>query len=262
VLVLGESGTGKELFARAIHQLSPRKNAPFVAISCAAIPETLLESELFGHEKGSFTGAIGRKLGKFELANGGSIFLDEIGEMSWALQAKLLRALQEKSFARVGGTQPLKVDVRIITATNRNLEKLVAAKQFREDLFFRISVFPILIPPLRERKRDIPSLAEWFLEQYSKDLKRGKMNFSPGAVNKLQQYSWPGNVRELQNCIERAVIVSDRNIIDEKNILITSPVNVAQKEEGFSETKETGKSPVATPEEEALRNAPSRASWD
>lgn len=182
--------------------------------------------------------------------------------MTWSLQAKLLRALQEKSFERVGGTQPVKVDVRIITATNRNLEKLVAAKQFREDLFFRISVFPIVIPPLRERKRDIPSLAEWFLEQYSKDLKRGKMNFSPAAVSKLQQYSWPGNVRELQNCIERAVIVSDRNIIEDKDILISSPANIPQQEQVYSETREPGKMHLASLEEEALRNALNRHSGD
>ncbi len=222
VLITGESGTGKELFARAIHQMSPRKNAPFVAVNCAAIPESLLENELFGHEKGAFTGALNRKLGKFELAQGGTVFLDEIGEMNIPLQAKLLRVLQEKEFDRVGGTSPVQVDIRVLAATNRNLEQLVGEKQFREDLFFRLSVFPIHIPPLRQRKKDIPLLAEHFVEQFCRELKRGKMKLSPGAARKLMEYSWPGNVRELQNCLERAVILADGHIIDEKNVLTQS----------------------------------------
>lgn len=222
VLITGESGTGKELFARAIHQMSQRKNAPFVAVNCAAIPESLLENELFGHEKGAFTGALNRKLGKFELAQGGTVFLDEIGEMSIPLQAKLLRVLQEKEFDRVGGTSPVQVDIRVLAATNRNLEQLVGEKQFREDLFFRLSVFPIHIPPLRQRKKDIPLLAEHFVEQFCRELKRGKMKLSPGAARKLMEYSWPGNVRELQNCLERAVILADGHIIEEKNVLTQS----------------------------------------
>jgi DNA-binding NtrC family response regulator len=222
VLITGESGTGKELFARAIHQLSPRKDAPFVAVNCAAIPEPLLENELFGHEKGAFTGALNRKLGKFELAQGGTIFLDEIGEMTIPLQAKLLRVLQEKEFDRVGGTTSVQVDIRVLAATNRNLEQLVAEKQFREDLFFRLSVFPIHIPPLRQRKKDIPLLAEHFVEQFCRELKRGKLKLSVAASRKLMEYSWPGNVRELQNCLERAVILADGNIIQENDVLTQS----------------------------------------
>lgn len=222
ILITGESGTGKELFARAIHHLSPRKEAPFVAVNCAAIPESLLENELFGHERGAFTGALNRKLGKFDLAHGGSLFLDEIGEMSLPLQAKLLRVLQEHEFERIGGMSPVRVDVRIIAATNRNLEQQASAREFREDLYFRISVFPIHIPPLRQRRKDIPLLAEAFLEQYARELKRGKMSLSGKAMDRLLQYSWPGNIRELQNCIERAVIVSDGSILREKDILTGS----------------------------------------
>lgn len=224
VLLTGESGTGKELFARAIHHLSRRETAPFVAVNCAAIPEGLLENELFGHERGAFTGATARKLGKFEVANGGSIFLDEIGEMSLPLQAKLLRVIQEKTFDRVGGTSPVRVDVRIVAATNRNLEQLVQGRHFREDLFFRLSVFPIHVPPLRQRKKDIPLLADYFLREYSRELKRGKMHISEPAREKLIQYSWPGNIRELQNCIERAVILCEGQTIEEKGILINTEV--------------------------------------
>ena len=222
VLITGESGTGKELFARAIHHLSPRKNAPFVAVNCAAIPEPLLENELFGHEKGAFTGAVSRKLGKFELAQGGTVFLDEIGEMTIPLQAKLLRVLQEKEFDRIGGTSPVQVDIRVLAATNKDLEKHVKEKQFRDDLFFRLSVFPIHIPPLRQRKKDIPLLAEHFVEEFSREMKRGKMKLTSGALRKLAEYSWPGNVRELQNCLERAVIVADGNTINEKDVLTNS----------------------------------------
>jgi transcriptional regulator with GAF, ATPase, and Fis domain len=219
VLITGESGTGKELFARAIHQLSPRKDAAFVAVNCAAIPESLLENELFGHERGAFTGATGRKPGKFEMAAGGSVFLDEIGELSPALQAKLLRVLQEKEFDRIGGTSPVRVDIRIIAATNRSLEQLVASREFREDLFFRLSVFPIHLPPLRQRKKDIPVLAESFVEKFSRELRRGKLRLTDAAMQKLMNYSWPGNVRELQNCLERAVILSDGVEIGEQEVL-------------------------------------------
>ena len=222
VLLSGESGTGKELFARAIHHLSTRQQSPFVAVNCAAIPEMLLENELFGHEKGAFTGATNRKFGKFEMAAGGSMFLDEIGEMSLPLQAKLLRVLQEKTFDRVGGTTSIHVDIRIIAATNRNLEQLVKSREFREDLYFRLSVFPIHIPPLRQRKKDIPLLAEHFLDVFSRELKRGKMKLSDKAVQKLLQYSWPGNIRELENCLERAVILCDRQVIEDKDVLISS----------------------------------------
>ncbi len=223
VLLSGESGTGKELFARAIHHLSPRREAAFVAVNCAAIPETLLENELFGHERGAFTGATQRKLGKFEMAGGGTVFLDEIGEMSVPLQAKLLRVLQERTFDRIGGTTPVRVDIRIIAATNRNLQELVTTKEFREDLYFRLSVFPIHIPPLRQRKKDIPALAEYFVELFSREMKRGKLKLSENAIQKLLQYSWPGNIRELQNCLERAVILCDGNRIEERYLLTSSP---------------------------------------
>src|SRR5438552_13975614 len=205
VLLEGESGTGKELFARALHVLSPRADGPFVAINCAAIPQTLLETELFGHEKGAFTGASARKPGKFEMAHRGTLFLDEIGELPLSLQAKILRALEEKKFERVGGTSLLAVDVRIVAATNRNLRMAVAARQFREDLFFRLSVFPITIPPLRERQSDIQMLAKYFIERFRRDLNKKPQTLASAAVEEMAAYGWPGNVRELQNCIERAV---------------------------------------------------------
>jgi transcriptional regulator with GAF, ATPase, and Fis domain len=213
VLLEGESGTGKELFARALHALSPRADGPFVAINCAAIPETLLETELFGHEKGAFTGAAARKPGKFELAHRGTLFLDEIGDLPLALQAKILRALEEKRFERVGGTAPIQVDVRVVAATNRNLKAAVAARQYREDLYFRLSVFPITIPPLRERADDIPTLARYFIERFCRDLNKKPLVLSPAAEQELRGYAWPGNVRELQNCIERAVILTEGDTI-------------------------------------------------
>ena len=209
VLLEGESGTGKELFARAVHALSPRRDDPFVAINCAAIPEALLETELFGHEKGAFTGASGRKLGKFEVANRGTIFLDEIGDLPLPLQAKMLRALEERTFERVGGNATVRVDVRVVAATNRNLRAAVAARRFREDLYFRLSVFPITMPPLRERAEDIPLLARHFVERFCREMDKPMMTLAESAEDALRAYAWPGNVRELQNCIERAVILSD-----------------------------------------------------
>ena len=223
VLLQGESGTGKELFARALHVLSPRADGPFVAINCAAIPENLLETELFGHEKGAFTGATTRKPGRFELAHRGTLFLDEIGELSLALQAKILRALETKQFDRVGGTHPLHVDTRVVAATNRNLKARVAERQFREDLYFRLSVFPIQIPPLRERPGDIGMLARHFVERFARDLKKNPMPLSPAAVDALQTYPWPGNVRELQNCIERAVILCDDDTIQPRHLHLSFP---------------------------------------
>ena len=213
VLIEGESGTGKELFARSLHALSGRADQPFVAINCAAIPETLLETELFGYEKGAFTGAAARKLGKFEVAHRGTLFLDEIGDLPLTLQAKILRALEEKRFERVGGTAQVQVDVRLVAATNRGLKAAVAARRFREDLYFRLSVFPITVPPLRERPGDIPLLARYFVERFCRDLKKKPLALSPAAVEHLQTYRWPGNVRELQNCIERAVILADGDSI-------------------------------------------------
>ena len=221
VLLEGESGTGKELFARALHALSPRVDGPFVAINCAAIPETLLETELFGHEKGAFTGASARKPGKFELAHRGTLFLDEIGDLPLALQAKILRALEEKRFERVGGTAPIQVDVRVVAATNRNLKAAVAARQYREDLYFRLSVFPITIPPLRDRPDDIPMLAKHFIERFSRDLNKKPLVLAPSAVQELQEYRWPGNVRELQNCIERAVILTEGDTIHARHLSLS-----------------------------------------
>jgi DNA-binding NtrC family response regulator len=213
VLLEGESGTGKELFARALHVLSPRADGPFVAINCAAIPETLLETELFGYEKGAFTGAGARKPGKFELAHRGTLFLDEIGDLPLALQPKILRALEEKRFERVGGTSPIQVDVRVVAATNRNLKAAVAARQYREDLYFRLSVFPILIPPLRDRPADIVTLARYFIERSCRELNKKALALSEAAEQELRAYPWPGNVRELQNCIERAAILTEGDTI-------------------------------------------------
>ena len=214
VLLEGESGTGKELFARALHALSTRNDGPFVAINCAAIPETLLETELFGHEKGAFTGASQRKSGKFR----GTLFLDEIGDLPLSLQPKILRALEEKTFERVGGTTPLHVDVRVVAATNRNLKAAVAARQYREDLYFRLSVFPIVIPPLRDRPSDIPTLARYFIDRFCKDLNKRPLVLSPAAEEDLRTYAWPGNVRELQNCIERAAILTEGDTIHPRHL--------------------------------------------
>ena len=225
VLLTGESGTGKELLARSLHQLSERAKGPFVAINCAAIPEPLLENELFGHEKGAFTGASGRKLGKVEQAHRGTLFLDEVGELPSALQAKMLRLLQERQFERVGGLQTLSVDIRIVAATNRDLGQAVAAKEFREDLFFRLSVFPVEAPPLRRRRGDIPLLAAAFLESYGRDMGRRRLQLSPEAMEALLAHSWPGNVRELQNCLERGAILSEDGVIRPEDLRLggTSP---------------------------------------
>ncbi|SHF72467.1 two-component system, NtrC family, response regulator AtoC [Desulfofundulus australicus DSM 11792] len=213
VLIQGESGTGKELVARAIHNNSSRRDGPFVKINCAAIPENLMESELFGHEKGAFTGAGARKPGKFELAHRGTIFLDEIGELSLATQAKLLRVLQEKEFERVGGTEIIRVDVRILAATNKNLEECVQEGTFREDLYFRLKVVTIWVPPLRERMEDVPLLARAFLQKYSREQNKNVTDFSPEAMALLMQYDWPGNVRELKNVCEQAVVMTRGPVI-------------------------------------------------
>jgi DNA-binding NtrC family response regulator len=214
VLLLGESGTGKELFARAIHHLSRRRDKPFVALNCAAIPEGLVENELFGHEKGAYTGAGTRKIGKLEMAQGGTFFLDEIGDLPPAIQAKLLRVLEERCFERVGGTQAVDVDVRVVTATNKNLREAIAQKQFREDLYFRIAAVPIEIPPLRDRGDDVLLLAEHFLEGYRREFGKPALAFTSDARAQLQSYPWPGNVRELQNTIERAAILADSDALN------------------------------------------------
>ena len=213
VLLLGESGTGKEVFAKAIHHLSLYKDGPFVAINCAAIPKELLESELFGHEKGSFTGATDKRIGKFELANKGTIFLDEIGEMELGLQAKLLRVLQGEEIERVGGSKKIQTDTRIIAASNRNLQASTKEKTFREDLYYRLSVFPIVLPPLRERREDIPLLVFHLISIYNRELKKHVQDISKSAMDLLIQQQWKGNIRELGNCIERAMILCDRTTI-------------------------------------------------
>jgi transcriptional regulator with GAF, ATPase, and Fis domain len=209
VLLLGETGVGKDVIANAIHYSSPRKDGPFIKVNCGAIPETLLDSELFGHEKGAFTGALSQKRGRFERANGGTLFLDEIGELPPQAQVRMLRVLQYKEIERVGGTNTISVDIRLIVATNRNLEEMVNAKQFREDLWFRLNVFPIRVPPLRERKEDIAALVHHFIKRKSRELKlQSSLPLAPGVIDRLMAYHWPGNVRELENVIERALILS------------------------------------------------------
>ncbi|MCI0406943.1 MAG: sigma-54 dependent transcriptional regulator, partial [Acidobacteria bacterium] len=230
VLIWGESGTGKELAARAIHRRSPRRAKQFVSINCGALPDELLESELFGHVKGSFTGAVATKKGLFEVADGGTIFLDEIGDTSPAMQVKLLRVLQERQIRRVGGTEQLEVDVRIITATNQDLESMVREKRFREDLYYRINVIAIKMPPLREKREDIAALANHFLAKYTKIMGKRIRDISPDAMRQLMEYSWPGNVRELENVIERAVALegSDRILPASFNREVASRTDEAQ----------------------------------
>src|SRR6202158_5214705 len=242
VLLLGESGTGKKQCARAVHHLSQRREQPFVALNCAAIPEGLVENELFGHERGAFTGAGARKVGKLDLAHRGTLFLDEIGELPLAIQAKLLRVLEERRFERVGGTQSIDVDVRIVVATNRDLQKLMQEKLFREDLYFRISAVPMTIPPLRERGHDVLLLAEHFLEKFKREFGKPGLELSAEAEERLLHYRWPGNVRELQNTLERAVILADGLSIDAKGLQL----------------------PAANPEAKSLPAGmlPEKFSWD
>jgi formate hydrogenlyase transcriptional activator len=213
VLIEGETGTGKELIARAVHDLSSRFGRPFIKLNCAAIPFDLLESELFGHEKGAFTGAIAQKVGRFELADKGTLFLDEIGDIPPGLQPKLLRVLQEQEFERLGGTRTHQVDVRLVAATNRNLAEMVKRNEFRSDLFYRLNVFPIPLPPLRARREDIPPLVEHFVEVYARRMGKQIDQISPETMSELTSYTWPGNIRELQNFIERSVILSSENIL-------------------------------------------------
>ncbi len=225
VLLRGESGTGKTLVAKALHYNSKRNENPFVVVNCSALPETLLESELFGHEKGAFTGATERKIGRFEQAEGGTLFLDEIGEISPSVQVKLLNVVQERTFQRLGSTKPIECNVRLVAATNRDLEKAVADKHFREDLYYRLNVFPVYMPPLRERRTDILLIAEFFLEKYAKENNKNIRRISTSAIDMLIQYHWPGNVRELQNCIERAVLICDDDSI--KGIHLPPTLQVA-----------------------------------
>jgi Nif-specific regulatory protein len=218
VLIRGESGTGKELVARAIHYGSERRNNAFVSVNCAALPENLIESELFGHEKGAFTGATQQRKGRFEMANGGTIFLDEIGDISPAVQVRLLRVLQERIFERVGSNEGVPVNVRVLAATSRNLEKEIAEEVFREDLYYRLNVFPIILPPLRERRSDIMLLADHFLQKYSEMYGKSIKRISTSAINMMMAYHWPGNVRELENCMERAVLTASDEVIHGYNL--------------------------------------------
>ncbi len=248
ILIMGESGTGKELIARAIHYHSPRKNHPFVTINCAAIPETLIESELFGHEKGAFTNAIEKKLGRFEVAHEGTLFLDEIGELSLMTQAKILRFLEEKEFNRVGGFKTIKVDVRLITATNKDLPQMVKKGQFREDLYYRINVVPILLPPLRDRKEDIPLLVSHFIKKFSEENQKQLKGISKDALELLMNYEWPGNVRELENLIERVIALTQNEYILPDELPI--PIAHQSKTNGLKESVLSGQISFSKAEEE------------
>jgi len=232
VLLQGESGTGKELFARAVHHLSPRKNAPFVALNCAAIPDTLLENELFGHEKGAYTGADSARAGRMEVADGGTLFLDEIGELGPSAQAKLLRVLQEHSFERVGGNRTIHTDIRVVAASNRNLQDAAAKKEFRQDLYFRLAVVTLEIPALRDRPSDIPILASFFLERFRKELGRERLVLSESAIEAMQAYPWPGNVRELENCVERAAILAESDRIGPERLGLSTGRDGAAEQAG------------------------------
>ncbi len=261
ILIYGETGTGKELIAQAIHNESKRKGKPFVAVNCAAIPETLLESELFGHEKGSFTGAYNRHIGKFEAANGGTIFLDEIGSLPFGLQAKILRVLQDKVISRIGSTESIPLDVRIISATNTDLKKAVQNRSFREDLFYRLNVVPINVPPLRKRQEDIPLLINHSLNRFNKEYSKKIKGFEDDATEILVQYHWPGNVRELENIIERIVALAKGNTIQKENLpkeLLLSEtaekIFTMYKEKGERETiKKEGKSLEETEKESIIK---------
>jgi len=244
VLIFGESGTGKELLARAIHFNSLRKNKPFVRLNCAAIPESLLESEMFGHEKGSFTGAYERRIGKFEQADGGTLFFDEIGDMSLMTQAKLLRVLQEKDFERVGGTKTIKVDIRIIAATNKDLLKAVNEKNFREDLYFRLNVISIYLPPLRERKSDIPILLEHFIGKYNTKFNMNVLGISDEVMEMLRDYNWPGNIREMENVIQRAMVLQKEGYINKEFLLFT-----VDRSEAVGESKQNMSFPISLSDE-------------
>jgi DNA-binding NtrC family response regulator len=252
ILILGESGTGKELVAKTIHYNSPRWNQPFIAINCAAIPRDLLESELFGHEKGAFTGALDRRLGKFELAEGGTLFLDEVGDIPLDLQTKLLRVLQDHEYSRVGGRDILKADVRILAATNQDLDKAVKEKRFREDLYFRLKVIPIYLPPLRERRGDIGVLAAAFAEKFAKSMGRPIEPLSADCIRRLEGYRWPGNVRELQNIIERAVITARDGKLNLERAL---PESVAVTAAGFNGSEAAAKRVRTAKELEELERA-------
>jgi Nif-specific regulatory protein len=254
VLILGETGTGKEFLARAIHYQSSRAEGPFIKVNCAALPESLLESELFGHEKGAFTNAISRRTGRFEMADGGTLFLDEIGDISMPTQVKLLRVLQEKEFERVGGSETIRVNVRIVAATNRDLEAAMRDGEFREDLFYRLNVITIHLPPLRERPDDIPRLVQHFIEKYSQETGKRIQGISPEAMTMLKRHSWRGNIRELENSIERAVILTNDPVIEPGDLLLKTGGNGISSPE-----KDVEKSPVTVaPSEEIQKSAGAR----
>jgi len=262
VLICGETGTGKDLVARAIHQLSSRRNQPFVKVNCAAVPRELLESELFGHERGAFTGAHQLKIGKFESANHGTVFLDEIGDLHQALQAKLLHVLQDGTFSRVGGKSSIKVDVRIVAATNQNLERAVLSERFREDLYYRLNVIQVTVPPLRERIEEVPALAEYFIQRYSKLLKRPWQTFAPPAMDRLMKHSYPGNVRELENVVKRMIVLNDP-------LLTRIPLAGAMSDNGGAVAteargglKEIGRTAARAAEREAIERTLRQTNWN
>jgi formate hydrogenlyase transcriptional activator len=263
VLIYGETGAGKELVARAIHDLSPRKSKAFVKLNCAAIPTGLLESELFGHEKGAFTGAIAQRIGRFEVANGGTIFLDEIGEIPLELQTKLLRVLQEREFERLGSSRTLRTDARLIAATNRDLEAMVAEQKFRSDLFFRLNVFPIQVPPLRERQGDIPLLVRHFAQQFSKRMNKTIDTISSATMDALSRYHWPGNIRELQNVIERAVITSTGPVlkVDVADLKISKSASPAEKSLAQGSTNEGLRNVLEETERQQILKALKQSNW-
>jgi len=263
VLIYGETGAGKELIARAIHDLSPRKSKAFVKLNCAAIPTGLLESELFGHERGAFTGAIAQRIGRFEVANGGTIFLDEIGEIPLELQTKLLRVLQEREFERLGSSRTLRTDARLIAATNRDLEAMVAEQKFRSDLFFRLNVFPIQIPPLRERHGDIPLLVRHFAQQFSKRMNKTIDTISSATMDALSRYHWPGNIRELQNVIERAVITSTGPVlkVDVADLKISKPSSPAEKSSAQGSTNGGLRDTLEETERQQILKALKQSNW-
>lgn len=263
VLILGESGTGKDLAARALHYESERAPAPFMNITCTALPETLLESELFGYEAGAFTSAVARKKGLFELADGGTVFMDEIGDMSPALQVKLLRVLEEKTFKRIGGSADISVDVRVIAATNRDLTDLVQKKQFREDLFYRLNIVPITMPPLRERGDDIPLLAKHFFHSFRQEFRKLLHGVTPDAMEKLRLYPWPGNVREMRNVMERAVLLSDGEMVTADDVVLgRMAFNTPRESVGEIVTLPPEGCTLAQAEESILRQALRRARWN
>ena len=263
VLIYGETGAGKELIARAIHDLSPRKSKAFVKLNCAAIPTGLLESELFGHERGAFTGAIAQRIGRFEVANGGTIFLDEIGEIPLELQTKLLRVLQEREFERLGSSRTLRTDARLIAATNRDLEAMVAEQKFRSDLFFRLNVFPIQVPPLRERHGDIPLLVRHFAQQFSKRMNKTIDTISSATMDALSRYHWPGNIRELQNVIERAVITSTGPVlkVDVADLKISKPSSPAEKSSAQGSTNGGLRDTLEETERQQILKALKQSNW-